>query len=376
MSRIRVLIVDDAVVIRRLVGDALGADPDIEVVGTAANGRIGLQKITQCNPDVVTMDVEMPDMDGIATLKEIRKTWAKLPVIMFSTLTERGATATLDALAAGASDYVTKPANVGSVTAGLDAVRRDLVPKIKALAGRSAMPLPAAPPRPLPSFAATAPNVTPAARSGPVRVIAIGVSTGGPNALAALLPALPATLPVPIVIVQHMPPMFTRLLSERLNTQSAITVVEGQDGMALAPGHAYIAPGDFHMTLERRGVSTVVALNQGPPENSCRPAVDALFKSVVAQFGGSTLGVILTGMGQDGLRGCERIREAGGQVVVQDEASSVVWGMPGFVARAGLADRVLPLGVMAVELARRAALPGAPAGLPLNAFSSAGARTS
>ncbi len=370
MSRIRVLIVDDAVVIRRLVGDVLGADPGLEVVGTAANGRIGLQKITQCNPDVVTMDVEMPDMDGIATLKEIRKTWPKLPVIMFSTLTERGATATLDALAAGASDYVTKPANVGSVTAGLEAVRRDLIPKIKALAGRSGMPQPAAPPPPLPAFAATAPYVTPAAHRGPVRVIAIGVSTGGPNALAALLPALPATLPVPVVIVQHMPPMFTRLLSERLNTQSAITVVEGQEGMALAPGHAYIAPGDFHMTLERRGVSTVVTLNQGPPENSCRPAVDVLFRSVVAQFGSGTLGVILTGMGQDGLRGCELIREAGGQVLVQDEASSVVWGMPGFVARAGLADRVLPLNTIAGELARRSAPSGAPPGLPLNAFSS------
>lgn len=362
MSRIRVLIVDDAVVIRRLVGDVLGSDPDIEVVGTAANGRIALQKITQCNPDVVTMDVEMPDMNGIETVREVRKTWPKLPVIMFSTLTERGGTATLDALAAGASDYVTKPANVGSVTAGLEAVRRDLIPKIKALAGRVSLPPPAAPlPRPVaPPVARLTPPALPfpAARTGggAIEVLAIGVSTGGPNALATLLPALPKSLPVPVVIVQHMPPMFTRLLAERLNAQSAIEVLEGQAGMPLQPGRAYIAPGDFHMVLERQGTHHVVALNQAPPENSCRPAVDVLFRSVVEHFGGRTLGVILTGMGQDGLRGCELVREAAGQVLAQDEASSVVWGMPGFVARAGLADRVLPLDMIAAEITRRCAV--------------------
>ncbi|MFA5907765.1 MAG: chemotaxis response regulator protein-glutamate methylesterase [Vicinamibacterales bacterium] len=366
MSRIRVLIVDDAVVIRRLVGDVLSADPEIEVVGTAANGRIGLQKITQCNPDVVTMDVEMPDMNGIETLKEIRKTWLKLPVIMFSTLTERGAAATLDALQAGASDYVTKPANVGSVTAGLEAVRRDLIPKIKALAGRTAVPATVAPAARQIATLATA--CSPASLTGQINIIAIGVSTGGPNALAELLPALPATLPVPIVIVQHMPPMFTRLLAERLDAQSAIKVAEGRAGMTLEPGHAYIAPGDFHMTLQRRGTAVEVAVNQEPPENSCRPAVDVLFRSVVAQFGSGTLGVILTGMGQDGLRGCELIRETGGQVVVQDEASSVVWGMPGFVARAGLAHRVLPLNTIAGELVRRTASASARPAVPVSAF--------
>ncbi len=369
MSRIRVLIVDDAVVIRRLVGDVLGADPDIEVVGTAANGRIGLQKITQCNPDVVTMDVEMPDMDGIATLKELRKTWLKLPVIMFSTLTERGAAATLDALQAGASDYVTKPANVGSVTAGLEAVRRDLIPKIKALAGRTAAPAPvAAVPPPSRQVATLALPHAPANQAGQVNIVAIGVSTGGPNALAAILPALPAGLPVPIVIVQHMPPMFTRLLAERLDAQSAIKVAEGRAGMTLEPGHAYIAPGDFHMTLQKRGTAMTIAVNQEPPENSCRPAVDVLFRSVVAQFGSSTLGVILTGMGQDGLRGCELIRESGGQVIAQDEASSVVWGMPGFVARAGLADRVLPLNTIAGELARRTTSYGNRPATPVSAL--------
>ncbi|MGE0814075.1 MAG: chemotaxis response regulator protein-glutamate methylesterase [Vicinamibacterales bacterium] len=355
MSRIRVLIVDDAVVIRRLVGDVLAADPDIEVVGTAANGRIALQKIPQCNPDVVTMDVEMPDMNGIETVRELRKTWTKLPVIMFSTLTERGGVATLDALAAGASDYATKPANVGSVTAGLETVRTDLIPKIKALAGRVVAP--PAPPKPVraavPPAAATTPATGAARPASDIALVAIGVSTGGPNALAELLPALPANLPVPIVITQHMPPMFTRLLADRLDAQSAIEVVEGQAGMRLKPGTAYIAPGDYHMVLERVATGTVLALNQDPPENSCRPAVDVMFRSAVELHHGAVLGVILTGMGQDGLRGCELLRDAGGQVIAQDEASSVVWGMPGFVARAGLADRVLPLNMIAGDIVRR-----------------------
>jgi two-component system, chemotaxis family, protein-glutamate methylesterase/glutaminase len=350
VSRIRVLIVDDAVVIRRLVGDVLGSDPEIEVVGTAANGRIALQKISQCNPDVVTMDVEMPDMNGIETVRELRKTWPRLPVIMFSTLTERGGTATLDALEAGASDYVTKPANVGSVTAGLEAVRRDLIPKIKALAGRVSLP-PAAVALP----AARTPVVPLPRAAGGIDILTIGVSTGGPNALAAMLPSLPKTLPVPVVIVQHMPPMFTRLLAERLNAQCGLDVLEGQAGQPVVPGRIYIAPGDYHMVVTRQGTRHVLALNQAPPENSCRPAVDVLFRSVVEHFGARTLGVILTGMGQDGLRGCELIREAGGQVLAQDESTSVVWGMPGFVARAGLADRVLPLDMIAAEITKRCA---------------------
>lgn len=374
MSRIRVLIVDDAVVIRRLVGDVLASDAEIEVVGTAANGRIALQKITQCNPDVITMDVEMPEMNGIETVRELRKTWPKLPVIMFSTLTERGGVATLDALSAGASDYVTKPANVGSVTAGLDAVRRDLIPKIKALAGRAYAPTrtpatsapPAASVLPRPSVEAATP-------SQQLDVVAIGVSTGGPNALAELLPALPGDLRVPIVLVQHMPPMFTKLLADRLNAQCTLTVVEATAGMRLQPGTVYIAPGDFHLTVEPRGGAVYTALNQAPPENSCRPAVDVLFRSVVTHYGPRALGVILTGMGQDGLRGCEGLREAGGRVIVQDEASSVVWGMPGFVARAGLAERTLPLAGLAAEITRRA---GRSAPLTINAAVAATSRMS
>jgi two-component system chemotaxis response regulator CheB len=232
-------------------------------------------------------------------------------------------------------------------------VREDLIPRIKNLAGRAgasgaavAPTRVAVPPRP-------APIVRPFVADARPAIVAIGVSTGGPNALAALIPALPGDLRTPIVIVQHMPPMFTRLLAERLNAQSPLQVREAAAGMVIAPGTVTIAPGDYHMVLERHGTEVRAALNQQPPENSCRPAVDPLFRSVVALYGARTLGIILTGMGQDGLRGCEGIRDAGGQVLAQDEASSVVWGMPGFVTRAGLPDRVLPLADMAAEITRR-----------------------
>ncbi len=353
----RVLVVDDAVVIRKIVTDLLKEDPDIEVVGTAANGRIALQKITQVNPDILTLDVEMPELDGLDTLRELRKTHPKLPVIMFSTLTERGASATLEALALGASDYVTKPANIGKVTEALQRIREQLIPKIKALCGVA----PGAP-APRPDSALTRSSLSP---SSPLEraavpttgrlpeVLAIGVSTGGPNALAAIIPLFPADLPVPVVLVQHMPPMFTRLLAERLNQQSKVHVREAAGGEVLEPGVVYIAPGDFHLTVRRQGTRIVTALNQEPHENSCRPAVDVLFRSVAEVYGAATFGVVLTGMGHDGLRGSEDIRRAGGFVFAQDEATSIVWGMPGFVAKAGLAERIVPLPLMAAEIVRR-----------------------
>jgi two-component system chemotaxis response regulator CheB len=343
MPRLRVLIVDDAVVVRRILADALNAEPDLEV-SSAPNGRIALAKIPQVNPDIVTLDIEMPELDGLATLKEIRKAYPKLPVIMFSTLTERGAGATLDALAAGANDYVTKPANVGSVAIAISRIKSDLIPKIRALCGVREAPAPA---RTL-----FKPVVRATAGQPDIDVVAIGVSTGGPNALSVLLPQLPQSLPVPVVIVQHMPPIFTKLLADRLAAQCGIGVKEGATGMALAPGQAIVAPGGCHMVVQRLGGRVLAGTNLEPPQNSCRPSVDALFRSVALVFGARALAVILTGMGNDGLRGCELIREAGGRIVVQDEATSVVWGMPGFVARAGLADKVLPLGEIAGEIVR------------------------
>ena len=373
MRKIRVLIVDDSVVIRKIVGDILAGDPDLEVAGVAANGKIALSKITQVNPDILTLDVEMPEMDGLETLAELRKTHPTLPVIMFSTLTERGGEATLEALALGANDYVTKPANVGHVSEGMQRVREQLIPKIKVLCGRklgfsssqlsqgtlytrpnssTTLPLIASKPS-TPRIGFPRPPSTASGLRKDFRIVAIGVSTGGPNALEAILPRIPKDFPVPIVITQHMPPVFTRMLAERLSTKCAIPVREGVAGMKLEPGAAYLAPGDFHMTLARSGTGHVIRLNQDPHENSCRPAVDVMFRSVLENFGSQVLGVILTGMGQDGLRGCQGVKELGGQVIAQDEVTSVVWGMPGFVVKAGLADRVLPLNMIGPEIARK-----------------------
>ena len=338
MRKIRVLIVDDSTVIRRLLSDSLDADPQIEVAGTAAHGRIALSKIPQLNPDVITLDMEMPEMDGITTLVEIRKLYPKLPVVMFSTLTERGATATLDALAKGANDYVTKPANVGSVNVAMQRVRDELVPRLKALCPWSTPAAPVA--RTLKPVART--QKTPGNNSK-IEAVVIGSSTGGPNALQAVISQLPADFPVPILIVQHMPPIFTKHLADRLDQLSKLTVVEAKHGDEIRPGGVWVAPGDYHLRLKRIGTSVQVQLDQGTPENSCRPAVDVMFRSAAELYGGNLLAVVLTGMGQDGARGCEPIRLAGGRILIQDQASSVVWGMPGAVSRAGLADEELPI---------------------------------
>ncbi len=361
MIKTRILVVDDSVVIRRLVSDELSADPELEVVGTAANGKIALARLPQVNPDVVILDIEMPEMDGLQALREIRKTHPRLPVIMFSALTERGAAATLDALALGATDYFTKPTGAGGREESLRVVRDELIPTIKALCPRkdpSRGPALAVLPGPSVSDAGR-PSPT---RVGAIQVVAIGTSTGGPTALGEIIASLPPAFPVPIVIVQHMPPMFTRQLADRLTARSPITFEEGRTGVSLYPGRGWIAPGDFHMSLVRTGTNVSVMTHQGPPENSCRPAVDVLFRSVASIYGPASLAVILTGMGQDGFRGCEAIKAAGGQILAQDEASSVVWGMPSFVVRAGLADAILPLSGIAAEIVRRVRIGRAGAG--------------
>jgi len=354
MPPIRVLVVDDSVVVRRMVTDAISADPQLQVAGTAANGRIAIAKLPQVNPDAVILDVEMPELDGIETLVEIRKSRPTLPVIMYSTLTQRGAEATIEALSRGATDYVTKPSNVGSAAQGLESIRSQLIPKIKAICSR----ILGAQPSPVTGRALFPPRLQPTAVPSPQRgeridVVAIAVSTGGPNALASLIPNLPRDLPVPVVMVQHMPPIFTRLLAERLSSQSEIKVMEGATGTVLQPGCAWIAPGDYHMVVANNGSQVTLVTHQGPPENSCRPAADVLFRSVAEVYRGRSLAVVMTGMGQDGLRGCEHIRECGGQILAQDQETSVVWGMPGFVANAGLADRVLPLPELGPEIVRR-----------------------
>ncbi len=344
MAPIRILVVDDSAVIRRLLVDTLSGDPALEVVATAGDGRIALAKIPMCNPDVVTLDVEMPVMGGLETLVKIRKLYPKLPVIMFSTLTERGATATLDALARGASDYVTKPCQDGR--SELARARDELTRKIKSLCEVRAPQ-----PRPGPTLVSARPQAR-------IDVVAIGTSTGGPNALTALIPQLPADFPVPIVIVQHMPPLFTQLFAERLHKLGRLPVREGKEGERLERSQVWIAPGDHHMTVVGKGTEFALGINQEPPENSCRPAVDVLFRSVAQSYGANVLAVVLTGMGADGTRGSAVIREAGGEVMVQDEASSVVWGMPGSVVAAGLAHRIYPLAEIGLEVVRRVAMRG------------------
>ena len=355
MQKIRVLVVDDVAMVRRLVVDALSIDAEIQVVGVAENGREALEKIPVVHPDLLILDYEMPEMDGLETLIEVRRNYPSIRVIIFSSHTRHGAKVTLDALWHGADDYVAK-GRAENPTAATQLIRTQLLPKIKALCSR---------PEP-----AEGVGEGPEAGRGPARVralarragmaparaeiVAIGASTGGPRALATLLEGLPSDFPVPIVIVQHMPRLFTRLLAERLGTRTSLRCAEGIEGTALRAGQIWIAPGDHHMLLVRERTEIRIRLTNDPPVHSCRPAVDPLFQSVADVYGPGGLGVILTGMGHDGYKGCEEIRIAGGAVLVQDEPSSVIWGMPGIVARSGLADKVSPIGEIAGEIVRRA----------------------
>src|ERR1700704_1123596 len=354
MQPVRILIVDDSALIRKLLTDLLASEPEIVVAGTAANGSQALARIPEVKPDLITLDIEMPGMDGLETLVEIRKLYPKLPVIMISALTERGGTATLDALARGASDYVTKPSPSEVPERSHERVREELLRKIKSLcAVRQQRQRPGPMPIPVPVSGVSA---RPQTR---IDVVAIGASTGGPNALTELVPQFPADFPVPIVIVQHMPALFTRLLAERLNTLTSLEVQEGKAGQRLQRGQVWIAPGGQHMTVARKGTEFVLGLNHDTQENSCRPAVDVLFRSVAQTYGANVLAVVLTGMGTDGTRGSAVIREAGGEVIVQDEASSVVWGWPGGGGVPGvgmppsLADRICPLAGIGPEVVRR-----------------------
>lgn len=344
-SPIRVLIVDDSVVVRQIISDALKSDPGIEIVAVAQNGRVALEKIAECKPDILTLDLEMPEMDGLTTLDELRKRHSRLPVVVFSTLTERGAKAALDALSRGASDYVCKPSGSRSVQATMERIRSELLPKIRGLVRRTA-----APTRPSP-----APSGSPGAggakgRGMPterVDAVLIGVSTGGPSALAEVIPHLPKDLPVPVLVVQHMPPVFTQVLAQRLNGTSQMRVREAVNRDRLEPGNVFIAPGDYHMRIAGSPREGWITLDQTPAENGCRPAVDALFQSASPVYGRNLLALIMTGVGHDGTKGAKLVQRAGGTVWVQDEATSTAWGMPSSVIEAGTAQRVLSLSQIA-----------------------------
>lgn len=330
MAKVRILVVDDSVVVRRLVSQVLEEDPALEVVGTAPNGRLALAKVEQLAPDLVTLDIEMPEMDGLTALARMRDKHPDVKVIMFSVLTERGALHTLDALSLGAVDYVTKPARQAGREGALRSIREQLVPRIRALCC----------PDEVGPASAAADQQRGAVSEAPA-IVALAASTGGPDAVPRLLRGLPRDFGLPILVVQHMPALFTRLFARRLDAQVPLPVAEAADGVSLEGGGVWIAPGGMHLVVERGSDGLELATRQGPPELSCRPSANVLFRSVARHYGPGALAVVLTGMGRDGLEGCREIRRAGGRVLAQDKASSVVWGMPGFVVEAGLTDHAL-----------------------------------
>ena len=338
IARIRVLVVDDSAFMRRAIAKMLENEPNIVVAATARSGEEAIEKAAQIRPDVITMDVEMPGMGGLEAVREICAQH-RIPIIMVSALTREGAETTFRALELGAVDFVAKP---DAAYDNINDVARDLIAKVLTFAQR---PLQAQPKRSLEVARPKAPPRLRIVRRAGVRYecVAIGTSTGGPVALSRLIPALPAEFPVPIVIVQHMPLGFTRPLSERLDAQSRITVVEAAEGMALEPGVAYVIPSGRQSALERSHDKTVVRLLDDDGRSLHVPSVDAMADAVAERFGAQSIGVILTGMGQDGVVGLRKLKAKGGYVIGQDEPSCVVYGMPRAAERAGLVDRVLPL---------------------------------
>ncbi len=348
MTTVRVLLVDDSLLARRLISAALNDLGDIEVVGTAGSGAAALAYLSTNDPDAVILDYEMPGMNGVETLRRIREIRAQLPVIIFSGVGEHGVKLTVEALAAGASDFVAKPTADGPGLAKI--VSDELAPKLYALCQRNQKHSLRLSLKPI-ATQQKSPAVP--AIAGQVRIVVIASSTGGPSALANLLSLLPAGFAAPIAIVQHMPPVFTRSLAERLDAGCALSVSEAEYGSIIGPGQVCIAPGNYHLTVEATLTGARVALNQDPPENSCRPAADVLFRSAAAQFGSSALAVVLTGMGCDGLEGARAIVRSKGTVLAQDEQSAVVASMPRAVAKAGLTDAIMPVEGIANELISR-----------------------
>lgn len=353
---VRVLIVDDSAVIRGALGRMLDAAPDISVVTTAPNGRLALDALKHVSVDVVLLDVEMPELDGLATLPRILAEHPGVRVIMASSLTQRGASITLQALALGAADYISKPSSKAGA-ASLGVMSNEIIAKVRAIGGAGYVPpkLPVAHPTP-PSRVSTTILGGASADVSP-RVLAIASSTGGPNALAEVLSELPRDFPLPTLVTQHMPPLFTGLLAQRLARDTGRECVEGRDGEIIRGGCTYVAPGDFHMIVATHEGRAFIRLTQTPSENHCRPAADVMLRSIASTYGAAALAVVLTGMGEDGRRGCEVLRAAGGRVVTQDEATSVVWGMPGAVTNAGLANWCLPLSDIAHRISTLCCVP-------------------
>mgnify|MGYP003639389340 CR=1 FL=1 len=371
----RVLVIDDSAVARGLMTRWIEEDPDLVLVGAAVDGEQGIRKAEELKPDLIVLDVEMPKMDGLAALPILLKTVPNCRVVMASTLTRRGGEVTIRALSMGAADYAPKP-QAGRL-AGAEEFRRDLLSKLKALAPRPIPPVPTSrdvrPPQSQPLAPQATPAAAPPARrafqpvaSAPISrgstprstaapaIIAIGSSTGGPEALRVVMSKCGPNITAPVVIAQHMPALFTKILAEHLAKASNMPCKEAENGERLQGGHIYIAPGDFHFTVRRDAAGFYAVLDQSPPINFCRPAVDPLFQSVAEATNGKALGVVLTGMGHDGREGARALRASGGTILAQDEATSIVWGMPGAIAEAGLADQILPLSEIGSDMVRRA----------------------
>jgi two-component system chemotaxis response regulator CheB len=349
---IKLLIVDDSALVRKLLSEMLGRDREIEIVGTAADPYLAREKIKQLNPDVITLDVEMPRMDGLTFLENLMRL-RPMPVVMVSSLTQKGADVTLRALELGAVDFVAKPKI--DVAGSLVEYTAELIAKIKMAAGarvsaRSSAPRPVLQVDPRRSADAVLPvsTIKRVLRTTD-RIIAIGASTGGTEAIRELLEVMPPDAPA-IVISQHIPAAFSKPFAERMNRCSAMAVCEAQDGQYILPGHVYIAPGDQHLLVERDGARYRCKLSNGPHVNRHRPSVDVMFRSVAQNVGLNATGVILTGMGDDGARGLKEMMDAGAPTIAQDEASSVVWGMPGTAVKLGAAQYVLPLQKIAAEM--------------------------
>lgn len=369
----RVMLVDDSAVIRGLFTRSLESDPEVQVVASVGDGQMAVQALAKDKGkiEVIVLDIEMPRMDGLTALPELLKIDPDVPVVMASTLTARNADISLKAMSLGAKDYIPKPSSMRELSAA-DAFKRELLEKVKSLATARRRKIGTASPArprfsadrtagsPRPPVAPASPaakqsaaiSLRPAGRRAP-QVLCIGSSTGGPQALFKVLGALPKTLRMPILLTQHMPATFTSILADHITRSTGWECVEATDGMPVQSGRVHLAPGDYHMLAERAGTGTVLRLKKDPPENFCRPAVDPMLRSVIATWGGQALAVILTGMGHDGQKGSQALVEAGGTVIAQDEASSVVWGMPGAVARAGLCTAVLPLDQIAPWIDRQ-----------------------
>jgi len=360
---LKVLVVDDTVVYRKIVSDILEEIPDVQVVGSAHNGKAAMLKVAALKPDLLILDIEMPEMTGIEVLEQLQATGADVGAIMLSTLTQEGGAVTMQALERGAFDFIPKPQS-GTMTDNRSAVKNALIPMLKAYirqravrkllkrrAGQMAKPALAAKPD---RFEQKRPAARIGTAGGPADIISIAISTGGPKALAAMLPALPADIGVPILIVQHMPPMFTRSLAESLDRKCAIKVKEAESGEPIQPGTAYIAPGGRQMKVAAGsdGLARMIKINDDPPENNCRPSADYLFRSVATHYLGRTVAVVMTGMGSDGAAGAGLLKRNGAVVVAQDAASCVVYGMPKAVIDAGIADTVVPLDAIAHKIVK------------------------